>query len=53
MGAMVEERDDVLERARRIAGAFAALEAPPGTRMVTPAVIEIIAVRGAAPPVRA
>ena len=33
------------ERAHAISGAFAAAEAAPGTRMITPAVLEIIAVR--------
>ena len=33
------------ERARAISGALAAAEASPGTRMITPAVLEIIAVR--------
>ena len=36
------------ERARAIIQAFAAAEATPGTRMVTPAVVEIVAVKGSA-----
>lgn len=43
---LVELGDLSEERARAIAQAFATGEATPGTRMVTPAVVEIIAVRG-------
>ena len=45
---LVELGDLGEERARAIADAFASGEAAPGTRMVTPAVLEIIAVRGRA-----
>lgn len=45
---LVELGDVSEERARAITQAFATGEATPGTRMVTPAVIEIIAVRGTA-----
>jgi len=42
----VDLRDLSEEKARAIMKAFADGEATPGTRMVTPAVVEIIAVRG-------
>jgi SAM-dependent methyltransferase len=45
---LVDLGDLTEERARAITKAFADAEATPGTRMVTPAVVEIIAVRGTA-----